>query len=148
MESPSIIKIQNLISDEHCYKSVRDLRWPDGTKCPHCDSSDTIKRGHDEVSIFRQKYECKHCSKRFDDLTGTVFSGHHQPLKVWILCLYFMGLNLSNCQISKELDLNESDVHQMTTQLREGVEEKKLYLVPGQEARNLVAKRVRRRLEL
>jgi DNA-binding transcriptional regulator LsrR (DeoR family) len=54
-------------------------------------------------------------------LTGTIFSGHHQPLKVWILCLHFMGLNLSNKQIAKELDLNRSDVQQMTTQLRKGV---------------------------
>jgi biotin operon repressor len=35
-----------------------------------------------------------------------------------------MGLNLSNQQIAKELDLNRSDVQQMTTQLREGVEKK------------------------
>jgi biotin operon repressor len=32
-----------------------------------------------------------------------------------------MGLNLSNKQIAKELDLNRSDVQQMATQLREGV---------------------------
>jgi hypothetical protein len=36
-----------------------------------------------------------------------------------------MGLNLSNRQIAKELDLNEDDVQQMTTQLREGVVAKK-----------------------
>jgi hypothetical protein len=28
-----------------------------------------------------------------------VLAGHHQPLRVWVLCLYFMGLNLSNRQI-------------------------------------------------
>ena len=39
---------------------------------------------------------------RFDDLTGTVLAGHHQPLRVWLLCLYFMGLNLSNRQIDQE----------------------------------------------
>ena len=33
----------------------------------------------------------------------TVFEGHHQPLKVWVLCLYFMVLNLSNRQIAKEV---------------------------------------------
>ena len=54
-----------------------------------------------------------------------MFEGHHQPLKVWILCLYLMGLNLSNRQIAKELDLVESDVYQMATQLREGVVKKK-----------------------
>jgi predicted transposase YdaD len=35
-----------------------------------------------------------------------------------------MGLNLSNEQIAKELDLDRSDVQQMTTQLREGVVKK------------------------
>ncbi len=52
------------------------------------------------------------------------FSGHHQPLKVWILCLYFMGLNLSNSQIAQELDLNRTDAQEMTTQLREGIVKK------------------------
>ncbi len=56
--------------------------------------------------------------KRFDDLTDTVFAGHHQPLKVWMLCLYFMGLNLSNAQIAKELDLNKDDMQKMVSQLR------------------------------
>jgi len=36
-----------------------------------------------------------------------------------------MGLNLSNLQIAHELDLNEDDVQQMTTQLREGINDKK-----------------------
>jgi transposase-like protein len=80
-----------------------------------------IKRGFDDKEPAKQRYECKNCSKRFDDLTGTIFSGHHQSIKVWILCLYFMGLNLSNGQIAKELDLDRSDVQQMVTQLREGV---------------------------
>jgi len=40
---------------------------------------------------------------------------------VWILCLYFMGLNISNEQIAHELALNGSDVQQMTAQLREGI---------------------------
>ena len=35
-----------------------------------------------------------------------------------------MGLNLSNEQIANELDMNRSDVHQMTTQLREGIVKK------------------------
>ena len=103
-----IINIQGLVSDEQCYETVRNLRWPDGPRCPHCHSKNVIKRGHDETQKARQKYGCKDCEKRFDDLTGTVFSGHHQPLKIWILCLYFMGLNLSNQQISQELCIAHS----------------------------------------
>ena len=42
-----------------------------------------------------------------------------------MLCLYFMGLNLSNEQIAQELDLNNDDAQKMTTQLREGIVERK-----------------------
>jgi hypothetical protein len=54
-------------------------------------------------------------------LTHTIFAGHHQPLRIWILCWYLMGLNLSNAQIAQELDLNKDDTHHMTTQLRQGI---------------------------
>jgi hypothetical protein len=46
-------------------------------------------------------------------------------LKVWVVCLYLMGLNLSNSQIAKELGLTENDCHAMTSLLREGVYEKR-----------------------
>ena len=77
--------------------------------------------GRDDTQPHRQRYRCTACGGRFDDLTGTVLAGHHQPLRVWVLCLYFMGLNLSNRQIAQELDLNQSDVQAMTEQLRTGL---------------------------
>src|SRR4051812_41684939 len=61
------------------------------------------------------------CASRCDDLSGTVLAGYHQPLRVWVLCLYFMGLNLSNRQIAAELGLSTSDVQLMTEQLRNGL---------------------------
>jgi transposase-like protein len=115
------VNIKNLIDDVQCYQTVRALRWPDGIACPSCESKQVIKRGFDDTEPARQRYECHDCHTRFDDLTDTVFAGHHQPLKVWILCLYFMGLNLSNEQIAHELDVDLSDAQQMTTQLREGI---------------------------
>ena len=116
--------IQRLIDDVQCYQPVRELRWPDGVECPSCESKDVIKRGFDDTEPARQRYECHDCNKRFDDLTDTIFAGHHQPLKVWVLCLYFMGLNLSNEQIAHELSINESDAYQMTTELRGGIVKK------------------------
>ncbi len=120
-----MINIQNLIDDAKCYETVREIRWSERVKCPQCGSAAITKRGHDERQKDRQRYECHDCHRQFDDLTGTIFEGHHQPLRVWILCLYFMGLNLSNQQIAAELDLNKDDVQAMTTQLREGIMAKK-----------------------
>ncbi len=53
-------------------------------------------------------------------------AGHHQPLRVWVLCLYIIGLNLSNRQIAQELGLDGSDVQAMTEQLRGGLVAKAL----------------------
>lgn len=50
-----------------------------------------------------------------------MLAGHHQPVQVWVLCLYLMGLNLSNQQIAQELGLNKDDAQRMTEQLRAGI---------------------------
>ena len=123
--SRTVVKIQNLIDDLKCFETVRELRWPQGVTCPHCDSVAITKQGHDSTQPERQRYQCQACQKHFDDLTGTVFAGHHQPLRVWILRLYFLGLNLSNEQIGHELNLNPDDVQMMAAQLRERIVERK-----------------------
>ena len=50
-----------------------------------------------------------------------MLAGHHQPLRVWVLCLYLTGLNLSDRQIAQELDLVGSDVQAVTEHLRQGL---------------------------
>lgn len=121
MVSTLLVNLTSLIDDAKCYALVRQHRWPSGVRCPQCDSAAVVRNGHDDTQAHRQRYRCKDCDSRFDDLTGTVLAGHHQPLRVWVLCLYFMGLNLSNRQIAQELDLSVSDVQAMTEQLRAGL---------------------------
>ena len=116
-----MFNIHELIDDAKCFRTVREMRWPDGVTCPFCTSNKVIKYGHDDTQPERQRYQCHDCSKRFDDLTGTIFAGRHQPLRTWITCLYLMGLNLSTLQIASELRLNRSDVQNMVKQLRQGI---------------------------
>jgi hypothetical protein len=99
-----LINLSGLMDDAKCFAFVRQHRWPEGVRCPGCDTAVVIRDGCETTN-----------------LTGTVLAGHHQPLRVWVLCLYFMGLNLSNRQIAQELGLNVSDVHAMTEQLRGGL---------------------------
>jgi transposase-like protein len=121
MTTPDLVNLAALIDDAKCFALVRQHRWPDGVRCPACGSGTVVRDGFDETQAHRQRYRCKACAGRFDDLTGTVLAGHHQPLRVWVLCLYFMGLNLSTWQIAKELGLDGSDVQIMTEQLRRGL---------------------------
>jgi transposase-like protein len=115
------IAIERLIDDAKCYEMVRDLRWPQGVGCPHCESDQVVKNGHDTTEVYRQRYRCRGCDRCFDDLTDTVFAGHHQPLRVWMLCSYLMGLNLSNQQIATELGLSQTQAQEMATKLRQGI---------------------------
>ena len=78
------VNIKHLVDDGQCYQTVRALRWPDGVTCPSCPSTQVIKRGLDDTEPARQRYACTDCHTRFDDLTDTIFAGHHQPLKVWV----------------------------------------------------------------
>ena len=121
MAVPDLDNLLALLDDAKCFALVRQHRWPNGVRCPACASSTVIRDGRDDTQRSRQRYRCKACAGRFDDLTGTVLAGHHQPPRVWVLCLYFMGLNLSNRQIAAELGLNAADVQAMTAQLRGGL---------------------------
>jgi transposase-like protein len=74
-----LVNILGIIDDAKCYEMVRALRWPDGLRCVHCDSAQIVKQGRDETELQRQRYRCRDCGRHFDDLTGTIFVGHHQP---------------------------------------------------------------------
>src|ERR671927_31008 len=118
---PPLVNLSSLLDDAKCYALVRQHRWPDGVRCPRCGDAKVARDGRDDGQPHRQRSRCAGCGARFDDLTGTVLAGHHRPLRVWVLCLYLMGLNLSNRQIAQELDLGVSDVQAMTEALRYGL---------------------------
>jgi len=129
----TMINLPSLIDDARCFETIRAMRWPAGLKCPECASDEVIKDGRDDTQPERQRYRCHGCGKRFDDLSGTIFAGHHQPLRVWVLCLYFMGLNLSNEQIAQELGIDPDDAQVMASQLREGIVQRKPEVILGGE---------------
>jgi transposase-like protein len=120
-----LVDILGITDDAKCYDMVRQLRWPDGVRCPRCDAAQVVKQGRDDTEPHRQRYECRSCGRRFDDLTDTIFAGHHQPLRTWIACLYLMGLNLSGLQIARELDIHKDDARAMIQRLRQGIVERR-----------------------
>src|SRR3954464_9489927 len=110
MSAPDLVTLTSLIDDAKCFALVRRHRWPEGVRCPGCGGDAVVRHGCDDSQPHRQRYRCKGCAGRFDDLTGTLLAGHHQPLRVWVLCLYFMGLTLPPRKIARELRLKGSYV--------------------------------------
>jgi transposase-like protein len=115
------LRLHNLLDENKVYQTIRQLRWKYGCHCPFCRSNKVRKRGKNHRHSGCQRYECQKCVRRFDDLTGTVFSKRHKTISVWISYVYFMGLNVSNVQIAQELGLCQSDSQQMANDVREEV---------------------------
>ena len=120
-----MIDITNIIDQKKCYEEIRKIRWKDGVICPRCGSHDVKKNGFNFKKKLQQHYKCKTCGKKFDDLTGTPFAKHNLSAPLMIVFLYFLGLNLSNNQIAKELNLKQSTAQNIATTLREKVVENK-----------------------
>ena len=70
----------------------------------------------------------KTCGRKFDDLTGTIFSGSYYSLTTWITVLYLMHLHLNNSQIAGELEIAESSVFELFSRIREGIVKKTRYI--------------------
>ena len=68
------MKFYDLLDNAKCYERIRELRWPDGVICPRCKTDDITRQGKDESQPERQRYFCKSCSRKFDDLTLSVFA--------------------------------------------------------------------------
>jgi transposase-like protein len=109
MAASDLVNLSGLLDDAKCFALVRQHRWPEGVRCPVCDSGVVIRDGHDDAQPCRQRYRCKACSGRFDDLTGTVLAGHHQPLRVWVLCLYLGPTQHSRCGVQSRVGHSGSD---------------------------------------
>lgn len=120
-----MIHLQSLSDETKGFETVRALRWPDGVRGPTCDSPQITTHGGDETPPARQRSHGPLGRRRVDDVPETIFAGHHQPRRVWILCLYFMGLHRSNHHMAQALDLHQDEVQQMTRQLRQGMVMKK-----------------------
>lgn len=115
-----MLKITEILSETECYNKLRAMRWPDGqVHCPRCSSSNVHTIVREKVKC---RYQCVDCDRHFNDLTGTLFQSSNLSLKYWMCCLYLMGLNVSNRQISLELGVSEKTAQNMTGQIRKEIQ--------------------------
>lgn len=117
------LNITEFIDEAKCYEYLRSVRWSSGVKCPKCGSFHIRRDGAKKKQPYIYHYECGNisCGKKFDDRTGTIFSGSSQALKVWILVMWLLGLNLSNNQIAGELDICIKVCNRMIDKIRIGI---------------------------
>jgi transposase-like protein len=95
--------IERFGSEDKCRDYLEGLRWPDGVRCPRCDST-KISRIHK-----RNQFDCDSCRYQFSVRVGTVFHDSHLPLWKWFLATYMMvesKKGMSANQLKRTLDVS------------------------------------------
>jgi transposase-like protein len=77
--------IERFGSEEKCHAYLEGLRWPEGVRCPRCESP-KISR-----IVKRKQFDCDSCRYQFSVRTDTTFEGSHLPLWKWFLATYLMS---------------------------------------------------------
>lgn len=76
--------IEDYNTDAECRATLEKLRWPDGVRCPRCDSAEAWRADP------RKQYDCKGCGYQFSVTSGTMLHDSHLPLRKWLVAVYLM----------------------------------------------------------
>ncbi len=89
-------------TEEQCAEAVRIARWPQGFRCPRCDSADHYVVGHGARKLF----QCKGCRHQTSLTAGSLMEYTKLPLTTWFLALYLISqakTGLSSLALKRQL---------------------------------------------
>ncbi len=67
------------------------IRWPEGPRCPHCQSKEVYRltpKPDSKRPVRPGVLKCKKCRKQFTVTVGTIFEGSHIPLNKWLMAIH------------------------------------------------------------
>ncbi|WP_434084190.1 DUF7351 domain-containing protein [Halorarius halobius] len=106
----------SLPDTEDCLQALRRSRWPNGTRCPNCNSTDTIKKG--TTNKDAQRYKCHACDRKFNDLTGTLFADHQLSIPEMVHIIRERNTT-ELTQIARQLDRSYKAVLEFAHEVRD-----------------------------
>ncbi len=68
-------------TEQACRQYFKELRWPDGFRCPNC--------GNQKAWLTkRDLYHCEDCDAQTSLFAGTIFQGTKKPLQLWFRAMW------------------------------------------------------------
>jgi transposase-like protein len=126
MDLPTLIESYG--SEEKCRAYLEAIRWPDGLRCPRCQSakiSRIAKRG---------QFDCDSCRYQFSVTAGTIFHDSHLPLWKWFLAVYVVGESkkgISANQLKRMLHVSYKTAWYMCHRIRAAMRDDMAELLTG-----------------
>ena len=117
----SVVQAVRRFSDEErTERFFVKSRWPDGVRCPFCDSEKVAERPTRKPQPFRCK--ARGCRKDFSVKTGTVMHGSKLSLSVWALAIYILTNHPkgeSSNRLRRDLGVSYSTAWHLSHRIRE-----------------------------
>lgn len=89
-------------SEAQCAAALMALRWPDGFRCPRCDSASHYVVGHGARRLF----QCRSCRHQSSLTAGTLMDSTKLPLRTWFLAVFLISQDktgLSSLALMRQL---------------------------------------------
>jgi transposase-like protein len=74
---------QRFATEEACWEYLRQLRWPDGFRCPRCQCPKAWL-------TKRRLYHCTKCGLETSLIAGTIFQDTRKPLQLWFRAMWYV----------------------------------------------------------
>ena len=117
----NLIEVMERFPDqESCISHLEQIRWQNGTYCPHCGSIDVVRKKEDGIGRIG-RWNCHDCRASFKVTCGTMLHGVKIPLQKWFLAISLVmnaKKSLSSHQLARDLDLNQKTAWSIMTRIR------------------------------
>ncbi len=119
----SLIQLQDMFPDnETAEQWFIEARWPDGVRCPKCESGNIQERASRKPQPFR----CRDCRKDFSVKTDTLM--HSSPLscRKWAIAIYLFNTGIkgvSSMKLHRDLGISQKAAWHMAHRIRESWED-------------------------
>ena len=120
--------IERFGSEDKCHAYLEELRWPDGLRCPRCDSA--------KISRIkaRRQFDCDGCRYQFSVRVGTLFHDSKLPLWKWFLAVYMISESkkgVSANQLHRMLGVSYKTAWYLCHRIRSAMQEEGSELLTG-----------------
>ena len=109
--------------EDAAYAKLESIVWPNGATCPHCGSTDRMRR-MGGTATRPGLYKCYACRKQSRVTVGTVFESSHVKLHVWLQAMYLMCSSkkgISSNQLARTLGVTVKTGWFMSHRIREAM---------------------------
>ena len=105
-EGISLLELAEMFPDERSARRWFEARiWPDGRKCPRCNSERTSGTTHKTMP-----YWCSECRSYFSVKTGTLMESSKLPLRRWAYAIYLELTSLkgvSSLKLARDIKVSQ-----------------------------------------